>query len=205
MALRLAGEEYSVVQGLDGQGYLREIVAADDSPGLQVDQQGSGRLASFRLGGVEKAYVANDGLVGGTRLRVGELLLKEVAASELHIRDGNDTTLKHLVCSALYPSTIDFWYNSGARIDARDEDGSSITLRARDTGVGLVEVAKAVGAAEPHFHLTHPKVGSVAGLPTASADFRGFLYRVEGGVGVADALYICIKNATDTYEWHQIV
>lgn len=32
MALRLAGEEFSVVQGLDGLGWLRSIRANDGAP-----------------------------------------------------------------------------------------------------------------------------------------------------------------------------
>lgn len=48
------------------------------------------------------------------------------------------------------------------------------------------------------------QVGKVSALPTASADYRGMMIRVEGGAGVADAVYICVKNAADAYEWHQI-
>lgn len=42
MALRLAGEELSVVQGLDAIGWLREIQASDALPGLKITQSGSG-------------------------------------------------------------------------------------------------------------------------------------------------------------------
>jgi hypothetical protein len=38
-------------------------------------------------------------------------------------------------------------------------------------------------------------------LPTASADYRGKMIRVEGGAGVADTLYVCMKKADDTYAW----
>jgi len=41
-------------------------------------------------------------------------------------------------------------------------------------------------------------------LPTASADYRGKMIRVEGGAGVADKLYICMKTAADTYSWIQV-
>ncbi len=37
MALRLSGEEFSVVQGLDGQGWVREVDGSGDaSPGLKI-------------------------------------------------------------------------------------------------------------------------------------------------------------------------
>ena len=41
-------------------------------------------------------------------------------------------------------------------------------------------------------------------LPTPSADYRGKMIRVEGGAGVADKLYMCMKSAADTYSWVQI-
>lgn len=48
------------------------------------------------------------------------------------------------------------------------------------------------------------RVGNT-GTPTAAAADRGYFTRVEGGAGVADKLYLCIKNASDAYVWHQIV
>ncbi len=60
MALRLAGEEFSVLQGLDALGWLREVRGNDALPGLKVDQQGTGRLFDFQDGGVSFLY-APDG------------------------------------------------------------------------------------------------------------------------------------------------
>ena len=60
MALRLAGEEFSVLQGLDARGWLREIRGNDALPGLKVDQQGTGRLFDFLDGGASFFY-APDG------------------------------------------------------------------------------------------------------------------------------------------------
>lgn len=48
------------------------------------------------------------------------------------------------------------------------------------------------------------KPGTVTSLPTASVTHRGRLLRVEGGSGVADALYVCRKDAGGTYSWAQI-
>jgi len=41
-------------------------------------------------------------------------------------------------------------------------------------------------------------------LPTPSSYYRGKMIRVEGGAGVADKLYCCMKKADDTYAWVQI-
>ncbi|MCH9036316.1 MAG: hypothetical protein IH860_03215, partial [Chloroflexi bacterium] len=44
MTLRLAGEDYSVIAGLDGLGWLRDIKATSSDPALKVDQKGSGSI-----------------------------------------------------------------------------------------------------------------------------------------------------------------
>lgn len=44
----------------------------------------------------------------------------------------------------------------------------------------------------------------VTTLPTASATERGNVARTEGGTGVADAVYVCVKLDDDTYDWVEI-
>lgn len=41
-------------------------------------------------------------------------------------------------------------------------------------------------------------------LPAADASLRGELFVVEGGSGVPDKVYICLKNSSDSYEWVQL-
>jgi hypothetical protein len=50
------------------------------------------------------------------------------------------------------------------------------------------------------------KIGkdSDGSLPIADSSYRSKLIMVEGGVGVADKIYQCLKSATDTYSWVQI-
>ena len=40
-----------------------------------------------------------------------------------------------------------------------------------------------------------------AALPTAASQLRGMQFLVQGGAGVADVLYVCMKSAADTYSW----
>jgi hypothetical protein len=47
-------------------------------------------------------------------------------------------------------------------------------------------------------------VTSPASLPTASAAYRGVIAIVQGGNGIKDALYQCMKSATNTYSWVSI-
>ncbi|MEE9198472.1 MAG: hypothetical protein V3U26_01605 [Dehalococcoidia bacterium] len=52
MALRLAGEDYSVVQGLDYLGWLREISVSSSDPALKVVQSGAGDILEIYDGGI---------------------------------------------------------------------------------------------------------------------------------------------------------
>lgn len=62
MALRLAGEEFSVVQGLDAQGYVRDVLANDANPGLKVDQKGTGAVLELQDGGVTRLLMKDERL-----------------------------------------------------------------------------------------------------------------------------------------------
>lgn len=46
--------------------------------------------------------------------------------------------------------------------------------------------------------------GNLLSLPTASAGYRGKIYTLFGGAGVADHAYMCLKNSSDTYTWVQL-
>lgn len=48
------------------------------------------------------------------------------------------------------------------------------------------------------------RVGTVTALPPASAAYRGYMVRREGADGIADALYICHKTASNTYTWQLV-
>jgi hypothetical protein len=61
MALRLAGESYTLVNGLDSMGNLRLVDVNDASPGLRVDQRGSGRVFDFQDGGTSVLYMDDGG------------------------------------------------------------------------------------------------------------------------------------------------
>jgi hypothetical protein len=44
---------------------------------------------------------------------------------------------------------------------------------------------------------------TVSALPLADVAYRGQPVTVQGGVGVADEAYICLKKSDDTYDWIQ--
>ena len=88
MALRLAGKEYSIVQGLDSQGWLRTITTNDALPGVIVDQQGAGRLAEFQQNGTVKAYIDNAGVLIFTS---GNVIRRDVDNDGINLRGGSAT------------------------------------------------------------------------------------------------------------------
>jgi hypothetical protein len=49
------------------------------------------------------------------------------------------------------------------------------------------------------------KKDSGADLPTADEAHRGQFFTKTGATTVADELYVCLKNATDAYEWKKIM
>ena len=92
MALRLAGEEFSVLQGLDGLGWLREVLANDDDPALKVNQQGSGRVLDFQDGGISVLYMEDGGALKLARILdfTGNQALQWPSAGD----DSNNTLLQ---------------------------------------------------------------------------------------------------------------
>jgi hypothetical protein len=51
-----------------------------------------------------------------------------------------------------------------------------------------------------------PPGGTYSGsaLPSPSASYRGFIFAVLGGAGVADAAYICLKLSDDSHGWFEV-
>ena len=49
------------------------------------------------------------------------------------------------------------------------------------------------------------KAEKITVLPTAAEIYRGKIILLDGGVGVADLLKLCRKNAADAYEWVNLI
>jgi len=48
------------------------------------------------------------------------------------------------------------------------------------------------------------KIYDMGTKPTCGASTRGYIWREEGGAGVADKLEVCAKNSSDTYAWYPL-
>jgi hypothetical protein len=140
--------------------------------------------------------------LGANKLKTTNLLLKEITSIHWGFRDAADTAYRGVIGDILDARTEFACGANAVRLRAGDADGYYMTFEARDTGVGLVEIGRMVGANWAHLLLTRARFGTTA--LTADADHRGGLYVAEGGAGVADKLFIIMKNSLDTYEAVQI-
>ncbi|MBI4299033.1 MAG: hypothetical protein HY666_04650 [Chloroflexi bacterium] len=92
MALRLAGEEYSVVQGLDSLGWPRKVQASDSIPALNIVTSGTGLGLKLASGNPVNAIGAQGLFAGESEISTlwitGNLranTLKGVSPSDLRI------------------------------------------------------------------------------------------------------------------------
>lgn len=44
-------------------------------------------------------------------------------------------------------------------------------------------------------------LGTTGALPAAAEAYRGALFVVRGGAGVADTIQVCLKSAANSYSW----
>lgn len=50
-----------------------------------------------------------------------------------------------------------------------------------------------------------PGYSTGSSLPTPGSTYRGTLFTVTGSSGTADAVYVCLKQADDTYVWKDLL
>jgi hypothetical protein len=48
------------------------------------------------------------------------------------------------------------------------------------------------------------RLNTTAGQPQCTSTIRGTFWIVQGGTGVKDSVSVCVKNASDTYQWATI-
>jgi len=94
--------------------------------------------------------------MNGYGIQTDNLLFKELDTIHFCIRDRGDTTYRNLAAGSLYSTmAIGYWVSPGY-FNTRNVDGTYVALRARESGVGLAEVARLQGAVDPYFQLTRP-------------------------------------------------
>jgi len=104
-----------------------------------------------RAGGTMTGDIA----MGSKGIKTTCYYLREETGYGLVIRNAADTDYANLALSNLYLKSVSS-YLVHATINAGDYDNATLAFNARDNGVGAVEVAKLVGAADPYFQATLP-------------------------------------------------
>ena len=92
--------------------------------------------------------------LGANKLKTTNLLLKEEDADSFVLRNAADNAYKNLVLRSVNWTTTISDIGGGASIQAPNTDSQYSVLKARDTGVGVVEIARLQGAADPYFQMT---------------------------------------------------
>lgn len=160
MALRLAGEEFSVVRGLDALGWPREVEANDANPGLKITQGGSGPALQV---------VSGDIALGANKLKTTSTQLVEMSYSTLAVRNATDSDYQGFRVGGLglwlYGNLE--WNASGYAIMTENADNSTVLFKARDNGVGTVEIARLQSNSDPCFQATLPMVLNPSSQPGA--------------------------------------
>ncbi len=106
------------------------------------------------------------GEIRGTNLRTTNLQLKD-GTNYFIIRNAADSEYKGLYADyGLFFNYVQI-SNDGGGFQSSSIDGRSALFKAKDTGVGLVEVGRLQGADEPYFEIS--KAGNI--IPTTSSNY----------------------------------
>lgn len=96
--------------------------------------------------------VSGDISIGANKLKTTSLYLVEDAVTGFGARlISNNSKVDIAMRNVYFTTDIVSTDNAAAYIKSYNGDGGYIALHARDTGVGLVEVARMMGAADPYF------------------------------------------------------
>jgi hypothetical protein len=96
--------------------------------------------------------VQGDVNIGANKLITTDLLIKQYDANYLVIKNAIDNATKGLILGTLQVgSGINAGTADGVTISASTDDNEYLKFQAKKNGVGLVEVARLAGAADPYF------------------------------------------------------
>jgi len=102
-------------------------------------------LPAFTAGG--------DISMGANKLKFPDTLIKQQDASTIAFWNAADTAVVDFVVRDIYLISRMITQVNGGAIHAYNADDGYLLLKARDTGVGQVEVARLQGAADPEFRI----------------------------------------------------
>jgi hypothetical protein len=110
-------------------------------------------LADDLLPLADNTYSLGSAALGWKGIYTPNLLLRELDSNTLYLRDAIDSADRNLRLSTLYFGIMTAVIAGTSAITTRDADANLLLLKARASGVGLVEVARLQGAADPYFSM----------------------------------------------------
>ena len=87
------------------------------------------------------------------QIKTADLLFKQYDANAWQARDDTDSSYASIVAATQWAVTAFGALANNVEINAFNSDDYVMIFKARDTGVGLAEVGRLVGAADPYFAL----------------------------------------------------
>jgi hypothetical protein len=151
--------------------------------------------------------------LGAYRLQTTNLSIVEFDSGTLAIYSHSGSAPKSILLNFLYSNAIfgDAIYPKDLVLDIltdraieqiwmRSFDGASLqtVLLALE---GRVDIPRAGDITMLDDRFLKVAKDSDGSLPTPSASYRGKMIRVEGGEGVADQAFMCMKKTDESYEW----
>jgi hypothetical protein len=101
-------------------------------------------------------------------------------------------------------SNANFPYSQIKAVDGSSEATATAITQNGAASVTLSAYSGSGFATELEHTSDGTRVKSPNAKPTCDSTRRGFMYRVEGGAGVADTFEVCAKDAGDAYAWRAL-
>jgi len=173
------------------------------------------------MGGSLPATTFNGDLtIGANKIKTTNLLLKEGTADILYLKNAADSTFKDLYVGRLIAAT-GISFDNAKYITAPNTDNNYTFISARDNGVGVVEIARLQGAADPYFQIGRDDTGVAtnsvtdmlvlqagAGTNNEAAGFGlGISFKLGNAASEVEeraSIDAVLAGATDGSEWARI-
>jgi len=146
-------------------------------------------------------YFGRSGTTPGTGIFYGDRFEHQSALPSIDINEtdaGTDEKRWRIYVNGgkFYIQTLKDGYGTAANALIIDRSGNSATNF-------VVTTAPSNGNAMA-VNSSGLKIYDMGTKPTCNATTRGYIWREEGGAGVADKLEVCAKNSSDTYAWYPL-
>lgn len=165
--------------------------------GLTTAVHGVGTSYLAKVGTSQKAVLPLDGVdamtgnltIGAHKILTTNLLLKEESVDEISVKNAADDAYRNLFLRTLLAREYIGAHIDNCVLHAPNTNATKLLIKARDTDVGLVEIARLVGAADPYFQLTLPPVLTPTARPGAPVEGHLVVNITSGAFEIFDGTH----------------